>query len=160
MNEQIDNLFEDKDFIDKTVASIIELTTRVAHEVNRVYCQSHGDHSHLPYYETPEIITTSTKKGVVNQLLNGPGLSPRESHEAWCQYKLNEGWVYGEVKDVEKKTHPNLVDYDDLPESEKFKDVLFTTICETIFSHTNLREIVQHRVQQIDVEKSPATPSP
>ena len=43
-------------------------------------------------------------------------------HDVWAVGRLAEGWVYGEVKDVGKKTTPLLVPYNDLPESEKQYD--------------------------------------
>ena len=43
-------------------------------------------------------------------------------HDIWAAGRLAEGWVYGEVKDVGKKTTPLLVPYSDLPESEKEYD--------------------------------------
>jgi hypothetical protein len=46
------------------------------------------------------------------------------SHEIWRKSKFDAGWVYGEVRDDVKKTHPLLVPWDDprLPEEEKQKD--------------------------------------
>ncbi len=43
-------------------------------------------------------------------------------HEVWAQNRLNEGWSYGEVRDDDKKHHPCLVPYEELPESEKEYD--------------------------------------
>ncbi|MCD7884675.1 MAG: Ryanodine receptor Ryr [Lachnospiraceae bacterium] len=40
-------------------------------------------------------------------------------HDVWAVGRIKEGWTYGEVKDVEKKTTPQLVPYGELPESEK-----------------------------------------
>jgi len=39
--------------------------------------------------------------------------------------KRDDGWVYGEVKDPERKTHPCMVPYDDLPIEQRAKDTLF-----------------------------------
>lgn len=44
------------------------------------------------------------------------------THEVWALGRINEGWVYGEKLDREKKVHPLLVPYGDLPESEKDYD--------------------------------------
>jgi len=44
------------------------------------------------------------------------------SHENWMKDKAADGWVYGEVKDSEKKTHHCMVPYGDLPESQQIKD--------------------------------------
>ncbi len=43
-------------------------------------------------------------------------------HEVWSEGRIAEGWVYGESRDDVKKTHPCLVPYEDLPESEKDYD--------------------------------------
>ncbi len=43
-------------------------------------------------------------------------------HEVWAAGRIREGWVYGEVKDDQKKTTPCLVPYEDLPDSEKDYD--------------------------------------
>lgn len=40
-------------------------------------------------------------------------LAERE-HNAWCKLKINLGWKYDSVKDVDAKTNPNLVDWYDL----------------------------------------------
>jgi hypothetical protein len=47
---------------------------------------------------------------------------PVKAHNNWMKFKLENGWEYGTIKDNEKKTHPDLVCYDELPEVEKRKD--------------------------------------
>lgn len=44
------------------------------------------------------------------------------AHEVWAAGRINDGWIYGEKRDDKKKTHPCLVPYADLPESEKEYD--------------------------------------
>lgn len=51
-------------------------------------------------------------------------------HEVWAAQRINEGWVYGQVKDSTLKTTPCLVPYNELPESEKDYDR--STAVETI----------------------------
>ncbi|MCD7956055.1 MAG: Ryanodine receptor Ryr [Lachnospiraceae bacterium] len=51
-------------------------------------------------------------------------------HDVWAVGRIKEGWTYGEVKDAEKKTTPQLVPYEELPESEK--DFDRNTAFETI----------------------------
>lgn len=46
----------------------------------------------------------------------------RNVHDVWAQGRIAEGWSYGEIKDVENKTTPLLVPYDELPDSEKEYD--------------------------------------
>ena len=46
----------------------------------------------------------------------------RNVHEVWARNRVDDGWTYGPVRDDAKKRHPCLVDYDELPESEKEYD--------------------------------------
>lgn len=43
-------------------------------------------------------------------------------HEVWAETRIAQGWTYGEERDDEKKTHPCLIAYEDLPEEEKEYD--------------------------------------
>ena len=49
-------------------------------------------------------------------------LLAKNTHEVWASGRIAEGWSYGEVRDGEKKQHPCLVPYEELPESEKQYD--------------------------------------
>lgn len=109
------------------IAQKLEHIARCAHEANRHHCRSIGDNSHRPWDQTPEVIKASVKAGVSNMLKN-PGLTPADSHKAWLEYKTAEGWVYGEVKDVEAKVHPCMVPYDELPPEQRVKDSIFTSV--------------------------------
>lgn len=40
-------------------------------------------------------------------------------HATWAEGLMKDGWRYGPRKDERRKRHPNLVPYDQLPESEK-----------------------------------------
>ncbi len=40
-------------------------------------------------------------------------------HEVWSETRIQQGWTYGEQRNDELKTHPCLVPYEELPESEK-----------------------------------------
>ena len=44
------------------------------------------------------------------------------AHDVWAQRRMAEGWTYGPQRDDAAKKHPDLVPYDDLPESEKEYD--------------------------------------
>lgn len=46
----------------------------------------------------------------------------KNTHEVWAAGKLAEGWTYGERLDAEKKTHPSLIEYEALSESQKDYD--------------------------------------
>jgi hypothetical protein len=46
----------------------------------------------------------------------------RNAHEIWARQRMNEGWRYGSSRDDQRKEHPCLVPYEQLPESEKEYD--------------------------------------
>ncbi len=43
-------------------------------------------------------------------------------HDVWARSRISEGWSYGPERDDVAKTHPCLVPYEELPESEKDYD--------------------------------------
>lgn len=43
-------------------------------------------------------------------------------HDVWAVGRISEGCTLGEIKNLEKKTTPLLVPYEELPESEKMYD--------------------------------------
>jgi hypothetical protein len=49
-------------------------------------------------------------------------LISKNTHEVWSAGRIRDGWTYGETRDDEKKTHPCLVPYEELSESEKEYD--------------------------------------
>lgn len=103
----------------------IEAIARVCHEANAAYCDSIGDKTQAAWTHAPKWQRDSAIEGV-KQALAGAG--PRQLHESWLAHKAVDGWVYGAVKDAEAKTHPCMVDYDDLPEAQQRKDALFGAI--------------------------------
>lgn len=46
----------------------------------------------------------------------------RNVHEVWAAGRMAEGWTYGPVRDDAAKTHPCLVPYEELPDSEREYD--------------------------------------
>ena len=103
-----------------------EVIAKVCHEVNKAFCEANGDLSQKSWSEAEEWQKQSAIKGV-EFALTGEA-TPADQHEAWVKDKVDAGWVYGEVKDAEKKTHPCLVPYDQLPAFEKTKDHLFLAV--------------------------------
>ena len=43
-------------------------------------------------------------------------------HEVWSETRIKDGWTLGAVRSDEKKEHPCLVPYEELPESEREYD--------------------------------------
>jgi ryanodine receptor 2 len=44
------------------------------------------------------------------------------NHDIWARRRMSEGWKYGSQRDDERKLHPCLIPYGELPESEKEYD--------------------------------------
>jgi hypothetical protein len=53
---------------------------------------------------------------------------PEASHESWMRQKELDGWVYGPAKDPEKKEHPCMVPFEQLPREQQAKDFIFRAI--------------------------------
>jgi hypothetical protein len=109
---------------DPASLSDLEKIAFVCHEVNRAYCRTLGDQSQKPWNEAEPWQRESAIKGVEFRLahLSAP---PSAQHDAWTADKLADGWKFGPVKDAEKKEHPCLVPFDQLPAEQQAKDFLF-----------------------------------
>lgn len=104
-------------------AQIIAIAAGV-HEINRAYCLALGDSSQLAWDEAPEWQIDSAIKGVEFHLAN-PDANASDSHTSWFAQKVADGWKYGPVKDAEKKEHPCMVTFAELPREQQAKDHLF-----------------------------------
>lgn len=108
---------------------------RVVHEANRAFCISLGDMSQVAWDDAPEWQRNSAIDGVLF-VLGNPEADQSATHQNWMKVKKREGWVYGEVKDAEKKTHPCMVPYEELPPDQQLKDALFHAIVHAFRAHT------------------------
>lgn len=70
---------------------------------------------------TPQPIDTSDVK-LPEELEQLVEKMSKNVHEVWSETRINQGWTYGEQRNDELKTHPCLIPYEDLPESEKEYD--------------------------------------
>ena len=69
----------------------------------------------------PQPIDTTAIK-LPKELMNLAEEMAKNVHEVWSAGRMADGWMYGEVRDDAHKTHPCLVPYEELPESEKEYD--------------------------------------
>jgi hypothetical protein len=102
---------------------------RLCHKVNKEYCESQGDHSQPEWEDAPEWQKESAINGVVYHLHN-ENTTPEDSHISWLAEKEKDGWVYGVDKSAQRKTHPCMVPYDQLPVEQRSKDHIFKAICD------------------------------
>ena len=103
---------------------------RVAHEVNRAYCEALGDNSQPAWEDAPQWQKDSALLGVDLHLSGDHG--PEASHESWSAQKIADGWKYGPVKDPEAKEHPCLVPFSELPREQQAKDFLFRAVVRAL----------------------------
>lgn len=108
-----------------------ENIAQVAHEINKAYCESLGDHSQPSWEDAPEWQKSSAINGVQFHLDN-PDAPPSASHDSWLKQKTEEGWKYGAVKNPETKEHPCFVPYNELPTEQKSKDFLFKQVIHSL----------------------------
>jgi len=108
-----------------------EQIARVAHEVNRAYCQALGDNSQPAWEDAPQWQRDSAMLGVKLHTEN-PGASPSASHESWMAQKVAEGWVYGPEKKPELKQHHCIVPSDALPVAQQAKDYIFRGVVHAL----------------------------
>ena len=100
----------------------IETIARACHEANRTWCLYLGDTSQVEWTEAPDNIRESAIAGVT---IAANGATPEEQHDAWCAFKVQDGWIHGEAKNAALKTHPCLVPYADLPPEQRAKDAIY-----------------------------------
>ena len=67
----------------------------------------------------------------------------KNTHEVWAAGRIAEGWTHGTLRDEVKKIHPNLISYEELPESEKNYDR--ATALETLRVIINLGYSIQKK---------------
>ena len=66
--------------------------------------------------------------------------TPEEAHNSWNEAYLKMGWVWGEKRDTDKKTHPDLLAFYDLPQDERDKDAIFLALVWLAGHLTKLKE--------------------
>lgn len=115
----------------------IENVAIICHEANKVLCEAQGDSSQKSWVDAEEWQRQSAVNGV-KYALDNPDGSPDAQHNAWMKEKLDDGWVYGDIKDATLKTHPCIVSYEDLPLMQQAKDHLFKGIVNSLAKFINV----------------------
>jgi len=116
----------------RKVDDMVRRCARIIHEVNNDFRVSIGEEPKPVSAECINTLATAVKA----QWFKPVG--PRESHERWLAAKEAAGWEYGEVEDEQAKAHPCILSYDALPERQRIKDILFTSIVGAFFPHAKV----------------------
>lgn len=69
----------------------------------------------------PQPVDT-TNVELPQELMNLAEEIAKNVHEVWSRNRMSEGWIYGPVRNDEKRETPCLVPYEELPEEEKAYD--------------------------------------
>lgn len=104
---------------------IYRAAAQAAHETNTRYSKLFGEHTF-----TWDELSEARQKGVIEGVRAAveTDITPAQQHELWRASHLHDGWTYGPTKDPATKTHPCLVDYDQLPPAQRAKDELFQSV--------------------------------
>lgn len=142
---------------------LVQVIAGVCHAANAAYCRSLGDDSQPTWADAPDWQRASAIMGVQFHIAN-PEAGDSASHDSWMAQKVADGWVYGELKDPEKKTHPCIVPFDQLPPEQQFKDTLFRTLVHALHGHLSATAAVidwmvdEHKVALAKLAKLDAAP--
>ena len=115
----------------------VEQVARICHQANKAYCEALGDFSQANWEDSPDWQKNSAINGVnfhLGSLRQGFEPQPSASHESWWSEKVNEGWVYGPVKNPDLKQHPCCVPYEQLPVEQRGKDYVFSGVVASLYS--------------------------
>lgn len=103
----------------------IEQVARVAYEANRTLLLEMGEEISPPFNTASYLQINEVIQRVTNYLA---GQTSEDYHKSWVARKRDKGWVYGPALNNAAKTHPNMVNYHDLPSDQRLKDHMFETI--------------------------------
>lgn len=129
----------DIDNLTAMVESVIDdsvLAAETAHEVNRAYCRAIGDTTDRPAWaDLDDEARFAGVECVVRcaaMVTLDKDMTAESQHKAWCTARRMAGWTHGEKIDRALKTHPCLVDYENLPAAERVKDNLFIAVVRSV----------------------------
>jgi hypothetical protein len=106
----------------------IAVIARSVHEAIRAYQDALGEEP-APTWDKSDWMQESTREAV-EFALDSP--TPGAQHEAWASAKGRAGWRYGPTKDANRKTHPSLVPFEQLAETEQRKDAILIAVVQAL----------------------------
>lgn len=109
----------------------LEPIAQVVHDAIRAWSAVHGQHTIPRWADAPDWMQASTLRSVAF-VLDNPDASAGDQHRQWMAQRLADGWVFGEVRDEDAKTHPMLIPFEDLPDFEIKKDLLVAAIVKAL----------------------------
>lgn len=130
----------------------MEIIAEICHEINRAYCFATGDASQIPWPECSEEQKDIVIDGVRYHMTH-PEVSPSESHNNWLEKMEADGWVRGDEKNEEKKEHPGMVPFKDLPVAHKVKDYIFTQVILSLTTGERLAQLLPEEEEEEETKE-------
>lgn len=106
-----------------------ENVAKICHAANGALREILGEEPSPSWEDAPPEMRESGEKGIAFRIEN-PDATPERQHEKWMEHYIADGWIVGPVKDREKKEHPCLVPYSELPPEQRLKDAIYVAIVE------------------------------
>lgn len=106
---------------------LVNLCCRAAYEASRAWCHSIGDDSHKPFDDLSTAEKAPIRESVIGIL---QGNIPEQIHEDWRRRKIADGWSYGSEKDEERRSHPALLPYAELPLEQRVKNDIWRGVTQ------------------------------
>lgn len=101
--------------------------------------------ANLPLHDVAEDYKISKER--LESLIDGtlwalkhPDATAKDNHIHWMKCKEAQGYKYGEKLDTVNKTHPSMIDFEELNDTEKRKDemdILITKLANRLFDEQN-----------------------
>lgn len=109
--------------------AMIEACAHAGHEAYRAYSIATGDS--MPSWDAyKRTVGGNNIRLAAKEILEGK--TPERFHAEWSKKLLEDGWKVGPARDPEKKEHPHLVAYDDLPLFQRRRDEIFLTTVRAV----------------------------
>ncbi len=106
-----------------------EEISRLTYEVDRAVRGQMGQTS--PPWARQEASLKTEWRSKVASLKGNEGITPQTRHDDWVKDMITAGWKQGSVVDHDKKTHPSICQYGNLPDQVHLLDELFVAAVET-----------------------------
>ena len=112
---------------DKTIDSIAQ----TVHAALSAWSVAHDQPAYPAWSEAEDWMRDSTRQSVREALADPEGSAGRQ-HDQWVKQKADAGWRYGETKDADRKTHPMMVEFAELPDFEQRKDAIVIALAKAL----------------------------
>lgn len=101
-----------------------------------------GQTSGLQWEQLPQRTRNEIEIGV-RDIATRKAKVPADLHVTWRDAMRRDGWDFGLVRDAERRTHPAICAFDELPVMEQAKYQLFFTMTQTLVVHFAAAQAVE-----------------